>query len=109
MCGGRLIDSDDIAAPAIQKARTHQKLNDEHDGEVGCENTHAAAFAGHTHDRLPDECQVDETSVGIAEGEAEELSDEGVLVLGCSAMILEVLRSAQIYRLFGEGKHTRTG
>lgn len=69
---------------------THQKLDDEDDREIGGEEVHAAPLACHAHDRLADEGQVDEASVGVAEGEAEQLLHQRVLVLRGGAVIFEV-------------------
>ena len=76
---------------------THQKLDDEDDGEIGGEETHAALFACHAHDWLADEGQVDEAAVGVAEGEAEQLRHQRVLVFRRGAVVFEVF-----FFVFGE-------
>lgn len=70
---------------------THQELHNEHNGEVGCKEAHAAILACHPHYRLPNESQVDESAVGVAECEAEKLGHQRVLVLRGGAVVLEVL------------------
>lgn len=78
----------DVDPPSLP----YQQLDNEDDGEVGREEAHAALLAGHAHDGLADEGEVHEAAVGVAEGEAEELRHQGVLVLGRGAMVLKVLR-----------------
>ena len=69
---------------------TYHELNDEDDGEVGGEEAYAAVLTVDANDGLADEGQVYETSVRVAEGEAKELQDEGILVLRSGTVVLEV-------------------
>ena len=54
----------------------HHQLDTEHDGEVRGEEADAAVFTLDTDHGLADEGQVDETTVRVAEGEAEELENK---------------------------------
>lgn len=69
---------------------THQNLNHEDYREVDREEAHAALLALYADRRLADEGQVDEAAVGVAEGEAEQLHHERVLVFCRGAMVFEV-------------------
>lgn len=75
---------------SLFQVNPHQELDDEDDGEVGREEAHAALLAVYAHDGLADEREVHESAVGVAEGEAEELRHQRVLVLGGGAVVLEV-------------------
>lgn len=69
-------------------------MDTEHDREVGGEEADAAVFALDTDHGLADESKVDETTVRVAEGEAEELENKRILILRGSSMVLEVFSDA---------------